>query len=93
MDINNKNLLEFIKYIIQFDNINDILNKIKDDNNKGQVFERICDILIKLNFCDKFNNIYKHKIGNFNLYNLKTLKSLNSYLSTNKICSGNTNCI
>jgi hypothetical protein len=89
MNYSNMNVKNFIDYIITFDNINDILNNCKDDSEKGFVFERLFDIVIKFGFCDIFTNSnYYHKIGNSNNGILKNLENINEYLNE-KVISGN----
>ena len=79
---------DFITYIITFNNIDDILNIYETQTEKGYIFERLYDIVIKFGFCDIFANNYNHLIGNFNLGKLKILKNLDKYLDE-KIISGN----
>ena len=84
MDIEN-----FIKYIITFDIIENILDTCKTQSDKGYIFERVCDIMIKFGFCDNFpNSNFNHLIGNSNNGKLKILKNLNKYLNE-KVISGN----
>jgi len=72
---------EFIKYIVKFDNIDDILDKCQTQSEKGIVFERLFDIVIKFGFCDVFpNSQFTHLCGNSNTCKLKPLK-LNKYLT------------
>ena len=83
------NIKDFINYIITFNNIDDILNIYKTQTEKGYIFERLYDIVIKFGFCYIFpNNNYIHLVGNSNLGKLKILKNLNKYLDE-KIISGN----
>ena len=85
----NMNIKEFINYIITFDNIDDILDNSKTDSEKGFIFERLFDIIIKFGFCDIFPNCdFSHLIGNSNNAKLKKLDNLNQYLSE-KVFSGN----
>ena len=39
---------QFISHIIQFNNVSDILNTYETQSEKGFIFERIFDIVIKL---------------------------------------------
>ncbi|AYV80024.1 MAG: restriction-modification methylase [Gaeavirus sp.] len=85
----NVTIKKFIKYVIQFDNIDDILSNCDTQSDKGYVYERLWDVCIKFGFCDIFpNSDYVHKIGNVNNGTLKNLTNYNTYLSTN-IISGN----
>jgi hypothetical protein len=84
MNINN-----FIDYIITFDNIDDILDTYKTQSEKGYIFERLFDIVIKFGFCNVFpNSKFNHMIGNSNNGNLQILKNIDKYLCE-KVSSGN----
>jgi hypothetical protein len=86
----NKNIKDFIDNIIQFDNIDDILDEYETQSQKGYIFERLWDICIKLGFCPNFpNSEFVHKIGNSNMVQLTNLDNLNKYFSDNKVFSGN----
>jgi hypothetical protein len=88
-EINFTNIKSFIDYIITFNNIDDILDTYKSQSEKGFIFERLWDIIIKFGFCDIFKNSeYKHLIGNSNNGKLKKLENLNQYLEEN-VRSGN----
>jgi hypothetical protein len=41
------NIKNFIDYIITFDNIDEILDNCKSKSEKGFIFERLFDIVIK----------------------------------------------
>ena len=83
------NIKEFIDYIITFDNVDDILENCKTQSEKGFIFERLFDIVIKFGFCDIFTNAsFNHLIGNSNNAKLKILENLNQYLNE-KVLSGN----
>ncbi len=72
MNFTNINIKNFIDYIITFDNIDDILDNCKTQPEKGFIFERLFDIIIKFGFCDIFtNNDFNHLIGNSNNAKLK----------------------
>jgi hypothetical protein len=89
MNFNNMNIKEFIDYIITFDNVDDILENCKTQSEKGFIFERLFDIVIKFGFCEIFtNSIFNHLIGNSNNGKLKFLENLNQYLNE-KVISGN----
>ena len=69
---------DFIEYIITFDNIDDILENCKSQSEKGYVFERLFDIIIKFGFCNVFTNSnFNHLYGNSNNGKLKILENLN----------------
>jgi site-specific DNA-methyltransferase (adenine-specific) len=89
MNISNMNLRDFIKHIITFNNVDDILDNCKTQSDKGFVFERLFDIVIKFGFCDIFYN-FNNLIGNSNNGKLKILENnyLNKYLDE-KVRSGN----
>ena len=89
MNFANTTVKEFIDYIITFENINEILEKCDSQSEKGFIFERLFDIVIKFGFCDIFsNNIFNHLIGNSNKAKLKILTTFNKYLNE-KVLSGN----
>lgn len=83
-------LKEFILFIQTCNGIDDILQKYESASEKGFIYERLWDIIIKFGFCSKFpNSRFTHKIGNMNTGSLKNLISIQNYLETNKIISGN----
>jgi hypothetical protein len=89
MNFTNTNIKDFIYYIINFNNIDDIIDTCKTDSEKGFIFERLFDIIIKFGFCDIFNNSnFYHLIGNSNNGNLKILEDLNQYMKE-KVFSSN----
>ena len=89
MNFTNINIKNFIDYIITFDNVDDILENCKTQSEKGFIFERLFDIVIKFGFCDVFTNSnFNHLIGNSNNGKLKILENLNLYLNE-KVLSGN----
>jgi hypothetical protein len=104
MNFTNTNIKDFIEYIITFDNIDDILEKCseplvqtgfasKTQSEKGFIFERLFDIVIKFGFCDIFpNSKFTHLIGNSNNAKLKILKNLNKYLTENVISDNSGGC-
>jgi len=84
---------EFIDYIISFNNVDDILDDYKTPSEKGFIFERLFDIVIKFGFCNIFpNNEYYHLIGNSNTGNLKILINYNEYLNEKIISSNSSGC-
>ena len=89
MNFTNMNIKDFIDYIITFDNIDDILDNCKTQSEKGFIFERLFDIVIKFGFCDVFTNSnFNHLSGNSNNAKLKILDNINQYLNE-KVLSGN----
>jgi hypothetical protein len=89
MNFTNMNIKDFIDYIITFDNIDDILENCKTQSEKGFIFERLFDIVIKFGFCNVFTNSnFNHLIGNSNNAKLKILENINQYLNE-KVLSGN----
>ena len=89
MNFTNMNIKDLIDYIITFDNIDDILDTCKTQSEKGFIFERLFDIVIKFGFCDVFiNSNFNHLYGNSNNAKLKILENLNQYLNE-KVLSGN----
>jgi hypothetical protein len=85
----NTNIKDFIDYIITFNNIDDILDTYNSQSEKGFIFERLFDIVIKFGFCNIFTNSnFYHLIGNSNNGKLKKLENLNQYLNE-KVFSGN----
>ena len=93
MTFTNMNVKHFIDQVIVYDNVDNIINVCKNDSEKGFIFERLYDIIIKFGFCDVFNNSnYDHLIGNSNIGSLKKLDNLNQYLEE-KVISSNTSGI
>ena len=75
------------EYIVKLD-LDDILEQCKTQSEKGFVYERIWDLVIKFGMLF-LNNEYIHKIGNSNNGKLKTMKSLKQYIQDNNVISGN----
>ena len=93
MDFTNMIIKDFIDYIIIFDNIYDILDTCKTPQDKGFIFERLFDIVIKFGFCDVFTNgNYKHLIGNANNAKLKVLQIFNQFINEMVISSNSGGC-
>ena len=89
MNFTNMNIKDFIDYIITFDDVDDILENCKTQSEKGFIFERLFDIVIKFGFCNVFTNYnFNHLSGNSNNAKLKILENLNQYLNK-KVLSGN----
>ena len=71
-------------------NVSSIIDKYNTDSEKGFIFERLWDIVIKFGFCDIFPNTkYKHIIGNVNEGKPKILTSITKYINETRITSGN----
>jgi len=93
MNFTNMNIKAFIHYIITFNNIMDILDTCETPQDKGFIFERLFDIVIKFGFCDVFTNSnYKHLIGNANNAKLKVLQFFNQFLNEMVISSNSGGC-
>jgi tRNA1(Val) A37 N6-methylase TrmN6 len=89
INFNNMFIKDFIEYIITFDNVDDILDNCKTQSEKGFIFERLFDIVIKFGFCGVFSNYnFNHLVGNSNNARLKNLENLNQYINE-KVLSGN----
>jgi hypothetical protein len=89
MAFTNTTINDFIDKIITYNNVDEILNKCNTQSDKGFVFERLWDIIIKFGFCELFSNSkYGHLYGNVNNGKLKKFKSFNKYLQEN-VYSGN----
>jgi len=89
MTFSKMNVGNFIKDIVKMDNIHSILEKCKTQSEKGFIFERLWDIVIKFWACDQFpKSDFIHMTGNVNLANLKELKTYTDYLKE-PVCSGN----
>ena len=85
MNFDNMNLIEFIDYIITFDNIHDIINNFDLQHKKYCVFNRIFEIIIKLGYCDIFpNTIYKHMIKT-DEYEYKIIKDIYKHFNQIKV--------
>lgn len=83
-------LIDFIKDMIKYDTIQDILNNYKEQNMKGFVYERLWDLIIKFGFCGEFPcSKYVHMLGNVNKGKVESMKSIQKYLKTEKVISGN----
>ena len=83
-------IFDLINTIKQNDNLTSIINTYKTESEKGFIFERLWDIIIKFGFCDRFQNTkYKHIVGNVNEGKCKILTSITKYINETKIISGN----
>jgi len=93
MNFINMNIKDFIDYIITCDNVDDILENCKTQSEKGFIFERLFDIVIKFGFCDVFTNTnFNHLIGNSNNAKFKILENLNQYINEKVISSNSGGC-
>lgn len=89
MNFSDKNNRDFIDHIIRFNHVDDILAECKTQAEKGIIFEKLFDIVIKFGFCSVFpNSDFNHLIGNSNTAKLKVLSDINSYLNA-KVLTGN----
>ena len=85
-----KNLQDFILYSLEKNTITDILDDFETQSEKGYVYERLWDLIIKFGYCPTFlNSKYKHVISNVNNGIVKFMQSIQEYLLTNKVQSGN----
>jgi len=84
------NLFDFITYIKDKSKIDDILNEYNTQSEKGFVYERLWDLVIKFGFCPLFpNSRFEHITSNINTGKPKKMSNLHTYLSNNKVSSGN----
>ena len=62
-----KILQDFILYILEKISINDILDDFETQSEKGYVYERLWDLVIKFGFCPLFpNSRFEHITSNIN---------------------------
>ena len=83
MEIGALTVRDFIKYIVKFKNVEEILNKCSTSRTRSLIFERLYDIIIKFGFCEKFNfnnEKYYHLTGNVDKCELKILRNFDEYL-------------
>ena len=79
-----------IIFFIEKNTITDILDDFETQSEKGYVYERLWDLIIKFGYCPTFpNSKYKHIISNVNNGIVKFMQSIKEYLLTNKVQSGN----
>jgi len=89
MNFSGMMIKDFIDFIINFNNVDEILKLCKKQSEKGFIFERLFDIVIKFGFCDIFSNTdFIYLIGNSNNAKLKKLENINQYLDE-LVLSGN----
>ena len=84
------NLFDLLKNIKSND-IDKIFEEIcKTQGEKGNLYEKIWDIIIKCGCHPKFNNrVFRHMYGNINLGKMDIIKDLEYYLKKNKTFSKN----
>uniref|UniRef100_A0A6C0E012 Helicase ATP-binding domain-containing protein n=1 Tax=viral metagenome TaxID=1070528 RepID=A0A6C0E012_9ZZZZ len=93
MDYTKLTVNNFIYKMIEYNNIDEILDIFEKQREKGIMFERIGDIIIKFGFCEIFSNSqFTHKTGNANNGKLKTLESYNDYLNEKVNSSNSSGC-
>lgn len=93
MSFSGMDIDEFINYIITFDNIDNILESCKNQVEKGFIFERLWDVIIKFGFCEHFQkSIFTNLTGNMNNGNLKLLTTFTNYLSEKVFSSKSGGC-
>lgn len=85
------NIKLFIDWIITKNNVKEIIDEFEEQTDKGFVFERLFDLVIKFGYCDVFtpNNNFNHIISNVNNGIIDYLVNLQTYLTDNKVSSGN----
>lgn len=85
------NIKLFINWIIKKNNVKEIINEFEEQTDKGFVFERLFDLVIKFGYCDEFkpNNNFNHIISNVNTGIIDYLVNLQTYLEKNSVSSGN----
>jgi hypothetical protein len=80
----------FIKTIIKYDTVNDILKQYDKQSMKGFIYERLWDLIIKFGFCSEFpKSKYFHMLGNVNSGKIEPMTSIQKYLKSNIVISGN----
>ena len=90
MSFTKTNLNEFVKFIKEQDDVDDILCECKNESERGFVYERLWDIMIKCGYCNLFKKSkYDHMVGNANNGKVKLLLNYNKYFDKEKVYSGN----
>ena len=86
-----ENIKSFIECIITKNNVKEIIDNFETQSDKGFVFERLFDLVIKFGYCDVFtpNNNFNHIISNVNNGVIDYLINLQTYLEKNNVSSGN----
>jgi hypothetical protein len=90
--MNGIELFERIKEVSTFDELLQSVNgktKTETQSKRGNLFEKICDIIIKFGFYSILpNDIYDHYEGNVNTCKLKKVDNLELYLQCLSVFSG-----
>jgi len=91
MTFSNKSIKTFInEYILKCETIDDILIQCQNPSEKGYIYERLWDLVIKFGIHPDFpNNKYEHLLKNLNNAKIKELTSLKHYIENNTTISGN----
>lgn len=83
------NVKDFIEKMNEYSDVDEILELGKTQSEKGFLYERLWDIMIKFGFSPVFpRSEYTHLIGNSNTGKMKEMTNFQNYL-TQKVCSGN----
>jgi len=89
--MNGTELFERIKQVSYFGELLDSIHgatKAETQSKRGNVFEKVWDIIIKFGFCPILpNDIYDHYEGNINTCNLKKVVDLEIYLRSISVFS------
>ena len=88
------NAIELIENIKKYNSVDELLQSVEGkspaekQSKRGNVFEKIWDIIIKSGFCPILpNDIYDHYEGNINKCMLKKIDNLELYLKKLKVFS------
>ena len=88
------NAIELIENIKKYNTIDELLQSVEGksaaekQSKRGNVFEKICDIIIKTGFCPILpNDIYDHYEGNINKCMLKKIDNLELYFKKLQVFS------
>ena len=84
--MNGIELFERIQQVSTFDELLQSVNcktKAETQSKRGNLFEKVWDIIIKFGFCSILpNDIYNHYEGNINTCKLKKVVNLEIYLQS-----------
>ena len=87
------NVEEFITHITTFENVDSIMENYKTQWEKGFIYERLWDIIIKFGYCNHFQKPdFTHMTGNMNNGNLKPLTTFTHYLTEKVVSSNSSGC-